>query len=159
MNGNSLISENGDLLTGTHAMRNGLLDTLGDEDLAFRIPHNPALGELVRGMGEVQQSYIDSFRTFTQDFSYRHADASVETSVDAAAEWFRQLDAVLMDTLAALPEQDIQDKTVDRQGFSPSLPVQLQIYVQAILIFYGKVSIYFRAMQKALPAQWEEWIG
>lgn len=156
---NSLITENGDMLTGTHAMRNGLLATLTDEDLAFTINGNPTLGVLFREMGEVEQSYIDSFKTLTQDFTYRHADSSVETNVAALTAWNEQLDAALLEALGAFSEEDIQSKTIDRNGFSPSLPVQVQIYMQALLIFYGKLTIYFRAMGKDLGEQWKEWIG
>lgn len=156
---NSLITENGDMLTGTHAMRNGLLANLTDEELLFQINGNPTLGVLFREMGEVQQSYIDSFKNLTQDFSYRHADKSVETSVDALTTWYGELDVALLEALGVFSEEDIQGKTIDRQGFSPSLPVQVQIYMQALLIFYGKVTIYFRAMGKDLGEQWEAWIG
>lgn len=156
---NSVVTENGDMLTGTHAMRNGLLENLTDEDLSFQINGNPTLGELFRELGEVERSYSDSFKTFTQDFSYRHADKSVETSVAALTAWFNELDADLMEALGALSEDDIQNKTIDREGFSPSPGVQLQIYMQAILIAYGKLTIYFRAMGKALGEQWEAWIG
>lgn len=156
---NSLITENGDMLTGTHAMRNGLLATLTDQELLFHVNGNPSLGVLFREMGEVQQSYIDSFKTLTQDFSYRHADTNVETSVAALTAWYEQLDAALLEALGAFSEDEIASKTIDRQGFNPSLAVQVQIYMQALLIFYGKLTIYFRAMGKDLGEQWKEWIG
>jgi hypothetical protein len=156
---NSLITENGDMLTGTHAMRNGLLANLSDAELAFNITGNPTLGVLFREMGEVQQSYIDSFKNLSQDFTYRHADPSVETNVAALSAWYEQLDAALLEALGAFSEEEVQSKTIDRNGFSPSLAVQVQIYMQALLIFYGKVTIYFRAMGKDLGEQWKEWIG
>lgn len=156
---NSLFTENADMLNGTHAMRTGLLDTLTDEELNFQINGNPTLGVLFREMGEVQQSYTDSFKNFTQDFAYRHADQSVETSVAALKAWYEQLDADLLAALGVLSEAQIESQTIDRGGFSPSLAVQVAIYMQAILIFYGKVTIYFRAMGKDLGEQWKEWIG
>lgn len=156
---NSLFTENADMLNGTHAMRTGLLDTLTDEELNFQINGNPTLGVLFREMGEVQQSYTDSFKNFTQDFAYRHADQSVETSVAALKAWYEQLDADLLAALGVLSEAQIESQTIDRGGFTPSLAVQVAIYMQAILIFYGKVTIYFRAMGKDLGEQWKEWIG
>jgi IS605 OrfB family transposase len=32
-------------------------------------------------------------------------------------------------------------------------------YKEALLIFYGKVSMYLKAIGKILPEQWQEWIG
>jgi hypothetical protein len=156
---NTLVTNHGDMITGTHAMRNGLLETLTDADLAFQINGNPTLGGIFRELGEVECSYIDAFKTFTQNFAYRHADKNVETSVAALTAWFNKLDAELMEALSALSEAQIQSQTVDREGFNPNLELQLHIYVQAILIAYGKLTIYFRAMGKDLGEQWEAWIG
>src|SRR5688500_9997251 len=54
------------------AIRKQMMPMLTDEDLRFSPGgSNPTLGELCRVMGEVQRSYIDSFKTFKQDWSYR----------------------------------------------------------------------------------------
>ena len=37
--------------------------------------------------------------------------------------------------------------------------MQLDIYLQALLIFFGKVTIYMKAMNKALPPSVKEYIG
>lgn len=155
---NSIEQVYADLLHGTHGMRNEMLASCSDDDLNFRVQGNPTLGELCRGMGEVQQSYIDSFKNFTQDFSYRHPNPAIATSVAELQTMFKQLDAELMSAIAALSEEDIQNKKVER-GFPIALLGQVDVYLQAVLIFYGKVTVYFKAMGKALPGQWEEWIG
>jgi hypothetical protein len=35
----------------------------------------------------------------------------------------------------------------------------LEIYKEALLIFYGKTSVYLKATGKELPEQWLAWIG
>jgi len=41
------------------------------------------------------------------------------------------------------------------------MPVELQldVYLQALLIFLGKATVYFKAMNKALPQYFQEYIG
>lgn len=80
-----------EVLTETQELRGRLLAVLTDADLGFR----PAdgcltLGELCREVGEVQHAYIDSFRTFRNDFGYRH-DPAVSGSVERLTAWYEQL--------------------------------------------------------------------
>ena len=57
-------------IEGTHGMRSQLLDSLSDADLAFSPGgQNMTLGALCREMGEVEYSYIQSLKTFRQDWS------------------------------------------------------------------------------------------
>ena len=86
------MQEQSEVLSETQELRRQLLAVLTDADLGFR----PAdgclpLGELCREIGEVQQTYIDSFRTFRHDFSYRH-DPDVSRGVERLAAWYTQLD-------------------------------------------------------------------
>ena len=54
------------------AMRNQLMEILTDADLDYTPGGtNPSLGALCRELGEVEHAYIQSFKTFTLDFSYR----------------------------------------------------------------------------------------
>jgi len=49
---------------------------------------------------------------------------------------------------------------IDRGGdFKLPPRIQLEVYKEALLIFYGKTDVYLKAMGKALPTQWREWIG
>ena len=69
---NSLMAEHGPILEQTLALRHQLMEILTDEDLGYSPGgDNPTLGALCREMGEVEQAYITSFRTFEQDFGYR----------------------------------------------------------------------------------------
>ncbi len=67
-------------------------------------------------------------------------------------------------SVAGLSEDDIANRRIvrgdfDVDDFAPLPKVQLDVYREALLIFYGKVSVYLRAMGKTLPRQWQEWIG
>lgn len=147
------------------ALRDELMAILSDDDLRFRVGGTSAtLGALCREIGEVEHTYVESFRTFRQDFGYRNPDPRLETSVGALASWFADLDRELAAAIVALSEDDIADRRIVRNdfditGFSPLPNVQLDIYREALLIFYGKVSVYLRAMGKALPGHWPHWIG
>ncbi len=144
------------------ALRGQLLDILEDTDLSFQPGgDNPTLGALCREIGEVEVSYTDSFKQWKQDFSYRYPEpAEVETSVARLRSWYAELDAELKQTVAGLSDEDLATKIVDR-GHNFKLPprINLIIYNEALLIFYGKVSVYLRIMGKELPEQWQHWIG
>lgn len=147
------------------ALRDELMAILTDDDLGFRVGGTSAtLGALCREIGEVEHTYVESFRTFRQDFGYRNPDPRLERSVGALASWYAELDRELAAAIAALSEDDIADRRIvrndfDISDFSPLPNIQLDIYREALLIFYGKASVYLRAMGKALPGHWPHWIG
>ena len=156
---NTVVSEQLNLLHETQALRNQMMDLLTDADLAYRLPgDNVSLGELCREMGEVEQSYIDSFKTFKQDFAYRHPDPSIAASVNRLREWFAALDVELDAALSAFSDADFESSMVDR-GWKLPVRVQYHIYREALLIHAGKASIYLKALGKSLPEQWRHWIG
>ena len=158
---NSIIKEQGPVLEQTQAMRYQLMEILTDEDLDYSPGgENPTLGALCREMGEVQQAYITSFQTFEQDFSYRVSDPELEHSVERLADWFQALDRELETALGSLSEEDIQTRVIDRGGgFVLPPSIQLHIYREALLIFYGKASVYLKALGKTLSEQWQSWIA
>lgn len=158
---NSIVQEQLPVLESTQALRNQLMEILGDEDLGCSPGgENMTLGELCRELGEVEHAYVESFKTFRQDFSYRNEEPGLEGSVERLAAWFGELDGMLREALAALSEEDIQNRLIDRGGgFVLPPTVQLHIYREALLIFYGKVSVYLKAIGKARPQQWQEWIA
>lgn len=141
-------------------LRDHLMDGLDDPDLGYAPGRNPPLGVLCREIGEVEQAYIDSFRTFTQDFSYRAGDPELDTSVAKLKAWYGRLDAELKDAIEGLSDDDLQNRLVDRgHGFTVPPAIQLDIYKEALLIFYGKVSVYLKGMGKERSEQWQEWIA
>ena len=76
---------------------------------------------------------------------------------------FAQLEA-LTAAIEALSEKDIEGRRIvrsdfDESFFSPLPKEQLDTYREALLIFYGKVSVYLKSMGRARPPEWREWIG
>lgn len=156
---NSLMQEKWSWIEGTHAMRSQLVGSLTDADLAFSPGgQNVALGVLFREMGDIKYAYIQSLKTFTQDWSYHNTEAGLETSTAQLNAWYQSLDEEMKATISAFSDEDVT-KTVDRSGYPMPLTLQLDIYLQALLISFGKATVYFRAMNKALPDKWQEWIG
>lgn len=143
------------------AIRPQLMQTLTDADLGYTPGGaNLSLGELCREIGEVEQSYIDSFKSFKLDFAYRNTTPGLERSVAQLVAWYAELDADLRATIEGLSEEDISSRVVDRGGdFKLPLQIQLNIYQEALLIFYAKAIVYLRAMGKTPPQQMQEWLG
>ncbi len=142
------------------SLRDQLMESLEDADLAFSPGgDNPSLGELCREIGETQYAYVQSFKTFKIDFSYRTNDDSYLKSVAKLRAWHQQLDAALEAALEALTDDDVAEKQMDRGDFSLPLHISLDIYREALLIFYGKVSVYAKAMGNPLTQQWRDWIA
>ena len=157
---NSLAQNQFPLLDQMHDLRDGVLDSLSDADLDFKVEGNPTLREQLAALGAVERAYTDSFRTFRMNWGLLHAlpDADM-SSVAAVKSWFAALDAQLKAALTALSEDDVQHKTVDRSGFAPSILMQFHIYREALLIVYGKLSIYMGTLGKTPTQQWKDWIG
>ena len=147
------------------ALRDQLMEIVADEDLRYRVGGTTVtLGALCREIGEIERSYVESFRTFRQDFDYRHPDPLIETSVAALQQWYADLDRDLMAVLETLSEADTTSRRIVRSDYDPGyyspLPTeQLDVYREALLIFYGKTSIYLRGLGKTFPPQWQLWIG
>lgn len=145
------------------ALRNQLMTMLTDEDLGYRGGgENATLGALCRENGEIERSYIESFKTFSLDFGYRSPDPRLERSVAALSAWYAELDDELKTAIQSLSEEDVAKRTIDRTdfpGFAPMLRVQLDIYKEALLIFYSRVDVYLRALGKTPTEQWRKWIG
>lgn len=157
---NSLI-ENEFPLHESQSLRYDLLNTLTDSDLAYQLPgDNPTLGALCREMGELEHMYIQSFKTLKMDWSYRNSEPALATSVERLKAWYKALDEAFESVVQGLSEEGLHNKQVDRgHGFTPSLATQFKIYHEALLMFYAKASVYLKALQKPVNAQWKSWIG
>jgi uncharacterized damage-inducible protein DinB len=143
------------------SLRGQLMDLIADDDLGFTPGgSNMTLGELCREIGETERAYIESFKTFTQSFDYRNTTPGLAESVDQLKAWYAELDQELAATIEGLSEDDIANRVIDR-GHDFKLPPQanLDVYKEALLLFYGKATVYLRALNKSLPEQWKDWIG
>ncbi|MGH2515523.1 MAG: hypothetical protein ACRDHP_07690 [Ktedonobacterales bacterium] len=146
-------------IEGTHKVRFELLHDLSDDDLRFNPGGaNITLGALFRESGDIEHSYIQSLKTLLQDWSYSNTDPGIETSVEQLTVWFQALDDELKAAVASFSDDDLL-KTIDRGGFMVPVDMQLDIYLQALLIIFGKVSVYFRAMNRSLPENFQAFIG
>jgi hypothetical protein len=147
-------------IEGSHAMRAQALDLLIDADLAFNPGGaNMTLGALCREMGEIEYSYLESLKTLKQDWSYHNEEAGLEGSVGRLKAWYAALDEEMKSVVSALSDEDLA-KIVEREG-TPTWPVetQLEVYLQALLIFFGKLTIYLKALNKPLPKEFQAYIG
>jgi hypothetical protein len=157
---NRVMQERWPWIEGSHAMRAQAMDLLDDADLAFNPGGaNMTLGALCREMGEVEHSYLKSLKTFKQDWSYRNQEAGLEGSVARLKVWYASMDDEMKMVVAALSDDDLA-MIVEREG-TPTWPVetQLEVYLQALLIFFGKLTIYLKALNKPLPKEFQDYIG
>ena len=157
---NSLVKNLSGILRETQSMRNDLMAILSDDDLRYRLPgNNVMLGELCKTIGAIEYSYVESLKTFTHDFSYRNPEPGLATSVEKLTAWFKALDEQLDTVMQGLSEDTIQNQRIDRGGgFHVPVDIQVHIYREALLIFYGKASLYLRALEKDLPGLFATWI-
>jgi hypothetical protein len=82
MHMNRMMNEKWPWIEAAYGMRSQLLDILSDADLAFTPGgQNMTVGALCREMGETEYSYIQSLITLKQEWSYRHPEADVVSSV------------------------------------------------------------------------------
>lgn len=114
------------------------------------------LGALLREDGEVEYCYLQSLKTLKEDWSYRNTEAGLESDLTQIKAWYHTLDEEMKATLAAFSDENLS-KTIDPRGFTVEL--QLDVYLQAQLIFLGKASVYFKAMNRALSQAFQDYIG
>ena len=141
-------------------LRDELMASLTDADLAYSPGgDNPALGALCRELGETQYAYVQSFKTFKIDFSYRTDDHLYLSSVAKLQTWYADLDQQMEAVLETVTDDDVANKTMDRGGYEVPLHISLDILREALLIFYGKVSVYLKAMGVERTEMWCDWIA
>ena len=155
---NSLFEEE---IVGHHSMRDHVLTLVSDADLAYKLPgHNPTLGELLVQMGEVQGVYTHSFETFTLDWSHRQVPPPAPMTVASLGAWFEAQDDAMKAALSRFTPDELHVDRIDRgHGFVASPFVQHQVYREAVYIFYGKLSVYLKALEISPGEEWAAWVG
>lgn len=145
-------------IQGALMMRHGALNQLHTDDLSFSLSGaTQTLGELLKSSGNLQHSYTQSFRTLKQDWSSQ-AVADELATIDDLKTWLSELDNDMNAMLSALTEDDLS-KQIDRgNGVIRTVEQQLEIYVQALMIFFGKLVVYFQAMDRELPPSIQHYI-
>lgn len=148
-------------IQGHHSMRDLVLSLVSDDDLAYTLPgRNPSLGELLLQLGDVEGVYTHSFETSTLDWTHRHVPHPSPITVAALRAWFDAQDAAMRATMDGLSVEELQVDRIDRgDGFIASPFVQHEIYREAVYIFYGKLSVYLRALGIDAGPVWGAWVG
>ena len=155
---NSLFEEE---IRGHHSMRDHLLTVLSDADLAYKLPgQNPTLGGLLVAMGDIQGVYTHSFESLVLDWEHRRIPPPSPITIASLRAWFAAHDDAMDVALSRFTEEELHIDRIDRgHGFIASPFVQHQIYREAVYIFYGKLSVYLKALERDAGEQWEQWIG
>lgn len=148
-------------IRGHHSMRDHLLTLVSDAELGYRLPgRNPTLGELLVEMGELQEVYTHSFATFTLDWTHRQLAPPEPITVAGLQAWFAALDESMDSALSRLTDEELHAERIDRgSGFIASPFVQHEIYREAVYIFYGKLSVYLKALERDAGQEWAAWVG
>lgn len=147
-------------INGVHMMRNGALESLTDADLSFSLGgDSPTVGQLFKTLGELQHSYTQSLRTKQHDWSYSNPQQDLATRLDALTAWFAQLDGEMTQALEQLTPDEMSVQIDRGGGVIRTVERQLGIYLEAMLIFLGKLVVYFQVMQKPLPNSIQHYIA
>jgi hypothetical protein len=150
-----------DEIRGHHSMRDHLLTLVSDDDLAYKLPgNNPTLGRLLVEMGDIQGVYTNSFDTLTLDWAHRHLAPPDPITVAGLRTWFEAHDDAMNRALSRFSDEELRQDRIDRGGgFVASPFVQHQIYREAVYIFYGKLSVYLKALERDAGPEWAAWVG
>ena len=149
------------MFTQYQAIRGQIMAALTDADLAYTPGGaNPPLGALCLEIGETEHIYIESFKTLTADWAYRHPYRALAGSVTSLSAWYAALDQELAAVIAGLTEDQVQTQRVRRgPNFAPPVSIHLAVYQEALLIFYGKASVYLKALNRPVSDQFRDWIA
>lgn len=154
---NKWMTEHGDVLKMTLALRHELFDILTDADLDKTLGGDTlSLRDLIIEYGNIEHSYAEAAKTFKQDWSYQHPNPP--TTVAGLREWLADIEADLLATYEATTDAQLE-QIVDREHMQIPLAVQCHIHREGLLIFYGKASIYLKALGKTYSEQWVGWVG
>jgi hypothetical protein len=148
-------------LRGHHSMRDLVLTVISDEELAYQLPgKNPTLGGLLVEMGHLQGVYTHSFETFELDWQHRQLPAPDPVTIAGLSAWFAAQDTVMKTALDRFTDEELRIDRIDRgDDFVASPFVQFQIYREAVYIFYGKLSVYLKALERDPGASWAAGVG
>ena len=148
-------------IRGHHSMRDHLLTVVSDADLAFKLPgQNPTLGELLVEMGDIQGVYTHSLETFTLDWTHRQLPPPAPVTIASLRAWFEAQDRAMDSALSRFTDEELRVDRIDRgHGFIASPFVQYEIYREAVYIFYGKLSVYLKALERDAGKEWAAWVG
>ncbi len=139
-------------------MRGHILDALKDEDLSFQPKNLPSFSDILIQIGEWQGGYLDGFRNFSQDFSYRNEDPERATSLAKLRSWYEGMDEEIEAAIEMMSDEDVENRGIDRGGWEASVEWNLRIWQECLVIFYTKALVSFKLMGKEVPESVAQWI-
>lgn len=150
-----------DEIRGHHSMRDHLLTVVSDADLSYKLPGlNPTLGEQLIELGDIQGVYTHSFQTGTLEWTHRQLPPPELLTVADLQAWFRDHDDAMKTAMERFTDDELRVDWIDRGGgFVASPFVQHEIYREAVYIFYGKLSVYLKALECDAGDEWAVWVG
>jgi hypothetical protein len=148
-------------IRGHHGMRDHLLTVVSDADLLYKLPgDNPTLGDLLVDLGDLEGVYTHSFESLTLDWSYLQLPPPAPMTVGNLQAWFRAQDDAMNQALSRFTDEELHIDRIDRgHGFIASPFVQYQVYREAVYIFYGKLSVYLKALERDAGEEWAIGVG
>ena len=151
----------GDEIRGHHRLRDQLLTVVSDADLEYKLPgQNPTLGELLVELGEIQGIYTHSFESLTFDRSHRQLPPPTRITIASLQVSFEAQDAAMENALNRFTDEELHVDRIDRgHAFIASPFVQHEIYREAVYIFYGKLSVYLKALERDAGEEWATGVG
>ena len=88
----------------------------------------------------------------------RTAPEPVTTS--SLQDWFAAQDEAMKAALDRFTDEELRIDRIDQgHGFIASPFVQHEIYREAVYIFYGKLSVYLKALTRDAGEEWAAWVG
>ena len=111
-------------------------------------------------LGNVQGVYTQSFETLALDWGHRQLPPPAPITIPSLQAWFVVQDDAMRKALSRFTDEQSQVDQIDRgHGFIASPFVQVQIYREAVYIFYGKLSVYLKALERDAGEEWAAWVG
>ncbi len=148
------------LLRLTATLRTDLLATLSDDDLGFAVTGNPTLGEVLADLAATERAYIGGFRTGEVTFGPADVPATGPGGVERMRARFQALDAEFEAAIGALSDAEFRERRIDHgDGYVLSMGELVHTWIEALVIVYGKIDVYLRAMGRSRSEQWVDWIG
>lgn len=144
----------------TATLRAELLATLTDEELSFALPGNPTIGAVLEQLAATQQSYIECLRTEVMTWALVEPLWEGHGGVERMTRRFTELDAAFEAVLESISDDVFRDTRIDHGG-GYVLPIRgiVHTWVEALVIVYGRLDVYLRAMGRPRSEQWVDWIG
>ena len=117
-------------------------------------------GRTAGGTGRHRGHLFTFLRDFTLDWAHREISPPAPITIASLQLWFAAQDDALDSALSRFTEDELHIDRIDRgHGFIASPFVQHQIYREAVYIFYGKLSVYLKALERDAGQQWAMWVG